>query len=173
MPWPLTAIRGVERERKCKNDPLCENTKTPKRTRVRVDAVATQDSISPSTTPAFGVVYIRAINKGDAEEARYSLAPGKNLEYYTIVLPDAAGSMKWQLEQLDTTPKSRRHTSVGSGLFQGCNHVWVAGAKADFKTCANAAARHDSVVTLGLALQGVLDDPMWASCSLGCCIVNL
>ena len=163
---------GAERERKCKNDPACGNTKAPKRTKVQVDAVATQDSISPATTPAFGVVYIRAINKGDAEEARYSLKPGPSLEYYMIVLPDAAGGMKWQLEQLDTSPQSRRHASIGSGSFQGCNHAWVAGAKADFKTCANAAARGDSVVKLDLMLQGGGDDPMWASCSAGCCVGN-
>ena len=161
---------GVERERKCKNDPACGNPKAPKRTKVLVDAVATQDSISAATTPQFGVVYIRAINKGDAEEARYSLKPGSNLEYYVIVLPDSAGGMTWQLEQLDTTPKSRRHIAAGIGVFQSCNHGWVAGAKADFKTCANAAAKHDSVVKFGLALQAADNDPIWATCSGGCCI---
>ena len=161
---------GAERERKCKNNPACDNTKAPKRTKVLVDAVATQDSISPSTTPAFGVVYIRALNKGDAEEARYSMKPGSSLEYYMIVLPDSAGRMKWQLEMLDTTPKSRHHASIGSGQFQGCNHAWVAGARADFKTCANAAAQRDSVVKFGLALQGGDDDPLWAACATGCCI---
>ena len=161
---------GVERERKCKNDPACGSPKAPKRTKVLVDAVATQDSISAATTPKFGVVYIRAINKGDAEEARYSMKPGSNLEYYVIVLPDSAGGMKWQLEQLDTTPKSRRHIAAGIGVFQSCNHGWVAGAKADFKTCANAAAKHDSVVKFGLALQAADNDPIWATCSGGCCI---
>jgi hypothetical protein len=163
---------GAERERKCRNDLGCSDAKAPKRTTVRVDAVATQDSISASTTPKFGVVYIRAINKGNVEEARYGMKPGSHLEYYMIVLPDSAGGMKWQLEQLDTTPKSRRHASIGSGAFQSCNHAWVAGARADFKTCAKAAAEHDSVAKLGLALQGVVDDPMWASCATGCCIGN-
>ena len=161
---------GVERERKCKNDPACGNAKAPKRTKVAVDAVATQDSISPATTPRYGVVYIRALNKGDAEEARYSMKPGSNLEYYLLVLPGAAQTMKWQLEQLDTTPASRRHASIGTGPFTGCiGHPWAAGAKADFKTCANAAVRRDSVVKLGLALQGGADDPMWAACASGCC----
>ncbi len=159
---------GAERERKCKNDPGCAKPTAPKRTKVLVDAVATQDSLSGSTTPKFGVVYIRAINKGDAEEARYSLKPGPNLEYYMIVLPDAAGGMKWQLQMLDT--QSRQHAAAGTGQFLGCNHAWVAGAKADFKTCANAASSGKSVVKLGLALQGVDDDPMWASCAQGCCV---
>ena len=163
---------GVERERQCKNDPACGNAKAPKRTKVAVDAVATQDSISPATTPKYGVVYIRAINKGDAEEARYSMIPGLNLEYYVLVLPGAAQTMTWQLEQLDTTPTSRRHSSIGTGPFLGCNHAWVSGAKADFKTCTNAAVGHDSVVKLGLVLQGGVTDPLWATCAAGCCFVG-
>ena len=161
---------GVERERKCKNDPACEATKDPKRTKVFVDAVATQDSIAPATVPEFGVVYVRAVNKGNAEEALYGLKPGPNLEYYTIILRDSAGGMKWRLEMLDN--KARQHSSTGSGQFQPCNHAWVAGAKADFKTCAAASAGHDSVRTLGLALQGATSAPMWAACAWGCCIAN-
>ncbi|MEP6621460.1 MAG: hypothetical protein ABJE47_19190, partial [bacterium] len=59
---------GHERERQCKNDPACAGTK---RTVVRVDAIATEDSLGVTNTPQFGVVYARAINKGDAEETRY------------------------------------------------------------------------------------------------------
>ena len=161
---------GVERERKCKNDPACSSAASPKRTKVFVDAVASQDSISGASTPQYGVVYIRAVNKGDAEEARYGLKPGPSLEYYLIVLPDSGGGMKWQLEMVDI--RSNQHASAGTGVFRACNHAWVAGAKADFKTCANSATAHDSVMTLGLALQGGDDDPMWAACAGGCCIVD-
>ncbi|MEP7001311.1 MAG: hypothetical protein ABI969_12580 [bacterium] len=166
----LQYMGGAERERKCKNDPGCGATKNPKRTKVSVDAVATQDSISAGTVPPFGVVYIRAINKGDAEEARYGLKPGPTLEYYSIILPDSAGGMKWQIEMFDK--RTKQHAPAGSGTFRSCDHAWVAGAKADFKTCANAAAKRDSTVKLGLALQGIDDDPMWASCSTGCCVVD-
>ena len=134
-----------------------------------------QDSLSAGTTPQYGVVYIRATNKGDAEEARYSMKPGKQLEFYVVVLPDTGGTMKYRLEQLDTRAGSRQHSSIGTGPFTGCGHQWVAGARADFKTCANSAAAHaarDSVVKLGLMLQGGLDDPMWVSCSAGCCVVG-
>ena len=161
---------GAERERKCKNDPACNATKSPKRTKVFVDAVVTQDSIAPATVPEFGVVYVRAVNKGDAEEARYGLKPGPNLEYYSIILRDSAGGMKWRLEMFDT--KARQHASAGTGQFHPCNHAWVAGAKADFKDCATAASAHDSVKTLGLSLQGGLDAPLWAACAMGCCVEN-
>ena len=163
---------GHERDRKCRNDPACTSPKSPKRIKVAVDAVALQDSIAPINTSQFGVVYIRAVNKGDAEEARYGLKPGPQLENYVIVLPDTGATLKWRLEQLDTTSKARTHMSIGTGPFISCKHDWTTGgARADFKTCLVAAARHDSVVTLGLALQAI-DDPMWSACAGGCCYLG-
>lgn len=162
------------KERKCKNDPACASSPKPKKIKVGVAAVVGQDSLSAGTTPQYGVVYIRATNKGDAEEARYSMKPGKYLEFYVVVLPDTGGTMKYRLEQLDTRAGSRQHVSIGTGPFTSCGHAWVAGAKADFKTCANSAAAHaagDSVVRLGLMLQAGSDDPMWVSCSGGCCVL--
>jgi len=163
---------GQNRVRKCKNDPGCSNAKSPKHTSVAVDAVALQDSIAVGNAPQFGVVYIRAINTGDAEEARYSLKPGPRIENYVIVLPDTGTSLKWRLEQLDTTPNARVHASIGTGPFKSCDHKWEKGAKADFKTCAMAAAGHDSVVKLGLALQDPGDNPMWSACAGGCCYLG-
>jgi hypothetical protein len=162
----LSYVGGHERQRKCKNDPACSGSK---KVAVLVDAVATQDSISASTTPQFGVVYIRAINKGDAAEARYGMLPGKQYEYYMIITADSAATgMLWRLEQLDT--KARTHSNFGTGKFVGCNHQWIAGARADFKSCSGAASAHDSVMKLGLNLQGVDTDPIWAVCAMGCCI---
>lgn len=159
-----------DKQRKCKDAPGCTGAKKVK---VSVDAVATQDSLSASTAPQYGVVYIRAINDGDATEARYNLAPGKKFEYYMIVMATPAGGMQWRLEQLDTTPKARTHTQVGNGVFEGCNHPWVAGAQANFKTCADSstASARGRTVRLGLALQ-IDDDPMWAACSAGCCVAR-
>ncbi len=167
----LAFTADTVKDRKCKNNPACSATK-PKKIKVGVSAVVGQDSISAGTTPQFGVVYIRAINQGDAEEARYNLTPGKQFQYYVVVLPDSAGSMKWQMEQLDTTPGARRHASIGSGVFRPCPHTWTKGAGASFKTCASSAAAHDSSVKLGL-LKQTLDsdsDPIWAKCAFGCCV---
>ncbi|MEO7457538.1 MAG: hypothetical protein ABIY52_14845 [Gemmatimonadaceae bacterium] len=165
----LTYVGGKTVQRNCKNDPGCGATK---KTAVTVDAVATQDSLAPSTVPQFGVVYIHAVNKGDAQEARYGMLPSRDkYEYYMVITADSAGTaMNWRLEQLDTSPKARQHSSIGTGKFTPCNHTWVAGARADFKTCAGAASSRDSVVHLGLALQGSGMDPMWSSCAAGCCI---
>jgi hypothetical protein len=163
----LAYAGGHERQRRCRNNPACSGTK---RTLVLVDAVATQDSISSATTPEFGVIYVRAINRGDAPEARYGMLPNnKQYEYYMIITGDSAGTgMQWRLEQLDT--QARTHAKFGEGKFVACNHAWVAGAQADFKTCANAAAGHDSVMRLGLNLQGGDGDPIWAACASGCCV---
>jgi len=164
----LSYVGGHERQRKCKNDPGCSGSK---RVLVSVDAVATQDSIAAGNTPQFGVVYVRAINKGDAPEARYGMRPGNQYEYYMIVGGDSAGTgMKWRLEQFDS--KARTHSKFGEGQFVACNHAWVVGARADFKTCANSAAApgRDSVMKLGLNLQGFDGDPIWASCAGGCCV---
>ena len=162
----LTYAGSHERDRKCRNSAGCEGAKT---TRVQVSAVATQDSLSAADVPPFGVVYVRAINRGDAEEARYGLRPGSSLRYYMIVHRDSSGALRWRLEELETA-NPRRHAQVGTGAFQGCGHEtrWTAGARADFKTC-EAAERADSVVTLGLALQ-VTGDPIWSACGNGCCI---
>jgi hypothetical protein len=165
----LSYVGGHERQRKCKNDPGCSSSK---RTLVLVDAIATQDSLAPSTTPQFGIVYVRAINKGDAAEARYGMLPhNKQYEYYMIITADSAGTgMQWRLEQYDS--KAKAHSKFGTGQFVSCNHTWVAGARADFKTCANAAVApgRDSVLKLGLNLQGFDGDPIWATCAMGCCV---
>ncbi len=162
---------GHERTRKCKTDAGCSGSQPTRHTSVLVDAVTTQDSIGASNAPQFGVVYVRAINKGDATEERYGMVPGKQYEYYMIIAADSTGTgMQWRLEQLDTTPQARKHTNFGTGAFVGCNHQWVAGARADFKSCTGAASAHDSVMKLGLNLAGVIGDPIWAECAMGCCI---
>lgn len=156
-----------ERQRVCRNAPGCEGTAPTQRTLVQVSAVATQDSLSAGDVPAFGVVYLRAINRGNAEEARYKLRPGKSLRYYMIVQRDSANGLRWRLEELETT-SPRRHTQVGAGRINGCGHPWTAGARADFKTCADAE-RGDTVVTLPLTLRAAVDAPMWIACEMGCC----
>jgi hypothetical protein len=163
----LKYVGSHDRERKCKDSPDCGGSAPKKKTLVQVSAIATQDSVSAGDVPQFGVVYLRAINRGDADEARYGLRPGKSLRYYMIVHRDSTDSLRWRLEELDTA-KPRRHASVSTGTFHGCGHAWTPGATADFKTCA-AAARGDTVVTLPLVMQAY-NDPMWSACGNGCCV---
>ena len=168
----LSFTGDTVRERKCKNDPSCVSAPNEKKIKVGVAAVVGQDSLSSGTVPKFGVVYIRATNMGDAEEARYGLKSGKALEYYVVVLPDSSSGMKWRLEQLDTRAGARQHASIGTGPFTGCKHPWTAGARADFATCDKTATRKDSVVSLGLQLLASDTAPMWVTCADGCCVVG-
>jgi hypothetical protein len=132
-----------------------------------VSGVATQDSLNAGDVPEFGVLYVRVINRGDAEEARYHLRADRALEYYIIAQRDSAGGLRWRLEELNTS-EPRRHTEIAAGRVQGCGHAWKAGARADFRSC----ARTDDPDTVALspsARQAALDDPLWTLCDQGCC----
>lgn len=166
----LTYAGSHERDRDCRNSSGCGGPTPTKKTRVQVSAVATQDSIAASNVPEFGVIYARAINKGAEEEARYGFRTGPKLRYYLIVQRGDGGGMRWRLEELDTS-EPRRHTQVGAGTFKPCGHPWKPGARADFKTC-DAPERGDTVVTMGMLLQGSDRDPVWVSCAPGCCVFD-
>jgi hypothetical protein len=134
---------------------------------VQVSGVATQDSLSAGDLPEFGAIHVRAINRGDAEEARYGMRPGNSLRYYVIVTRDSARALVWRLEELDTTPP-RRHMQIATGHVVSCGHSWTAGARADFRSCAQGD-RSDTVTTLSLVLQEGFGDPIWMMCDNGCC----
>jgi hypothetical protein len=162
---------GADRERKCKDSPDCDGTKAiaAKKTKVRVDAVDGQDSLSVNGLPNDGVVAVRASNKGPFVDQMYGMKPDKNLEYFVVLYPATDSLGKWRLEELDTTAGSRRHTQVASGTFKPCWHKFVKKKvnRANFYTCADSHMA-DSVVKSGLALQ---DDnpPIWLDCAQGCC----
>jgi hypothetical protein len=159
-----------ERARRCRRSAECDQAASAKRTLVQVSAVATQDSLNAGDLPGFGVVHVRAINRGDAEEARYGMRPGGTLRYYLIVQRDTAGALRWRLEELETaTP--RRHVQVAAGSVRECGHPWNAGARADFKSC-EQAERADTVMTLPLVLQSQVEAPMWFACDMGCCVAE-
>ena len=162
---------GIEKERKCKGSPECSATK-PAKTKIRIDAVDGQDSISVTALPSNGVVAIQARNNGSFVDEYYSMKPEKNMEYYLVVLPGTSQAGRWRLEQLDTTPNKRAHTQIASGTFNPCMHTFVPHRvnRANFLTCADAhAAAGDSVTKSGLALNGPNDPPIWMDCAQGCC----
>jgi len=164
---------GVEKARKCKGDPGCGGTKPSKDTKVRVDAVDGQDSITTTTLPANGVVAIRASNRGTLTEERYGFKADRKFEYYVVVSPGTGDNGTWRLEELDTTPGARRHTSVGTGTFQPCNHPFRPGRvnRANFYTC-EASRSADSVQTSNLMMFEASSDPIWFDCARGCCILK-
>lgn len=162
---------GQERQRRCQGDPACSGTKPGKTTLVRVDAVDGQDSLTTAGLPANGVIAAKLENKGSLEEQRFHLKPGARYEYYVIVYGgDSTGT--WRLEELESVGSAYSHRTVERGVFRPCNHPFERGARADFKSCAAAAAAH----TQGLMLQGSgdssLTDPIWVSCAFGCCIMD-
>jgi hypothetical protein len=163
---------GVEKDRPCKGNPGCGGTKPSQKTKVRVDAVDGQDSISAATVPANGVVAVRAINRGQLDEERYGFKADKKFEYYMVVLPGTGENGRWQFEELDTTPGARKHSSFGTGTFKPCNHPFRPGRvnRANFYTCAGSQTA-DSVQTSNL-MMFVVPDPIWLGCGRGCCVVD-
>jgi hypothetical protein len=164
---------GAERDRKCKGDPGCDGTSPARHTVVRVDAVNGQDSVSATNVPTNGVVTVRAVNRGTLDEERYGFKPNRRLAYYLIVLPGSGANGRWQFEELDTTPGSRRHASIGTGAFKPCNHPFRSGRvnRANFYTCEDSRMS-DSVQKSNLLLFSSPKDPVWTECAQGCCIAD-
>jgi hypothetical protein len=73
------------------------------------------------------------------------------------------------LEELDTTPP-RRHLQIGAGPVVGCGHPWTPGARADFRTC-DQAAQGDTAIATSKIPNATLDAPMWIDCDMGCCTI--
>jgi hypothetical protein len=157
------------RQRNCKGSPGC-GAGGSKKTDVMIEAIVTQDSLGAANVPKFGVIYAHAANLGAEQEARYGFLPGPRYQYYILITGDSAKGMSWHLEQLDTSAGARKLAEIGNGVFRGCGHQWTRGARADFKTCAQSASGRDSVVRLGLLLQGGDDAPFWVGCGEGCCV---
>src|SRR5258708_1447814 len=132
---PLRYGQGADRPRKCRGPAECSAGRLVP---VRVDAVADADSLAPGNLPRFGVIAARVRNRGAEMEERYNMRGGPQYTYYLIVLPATDGSATWSLEELDRPGAAIAHRTVASGPFILCNHPFVRGARADFKTCTQA-----------------------------------
>ena len=176
----LNYTGGQERARRCSGNPGCGNTL---RTNVRVDAVTSEDSLSAGNLPQFGVVAMKAVVRGNQTEAMYgmqSAGPNGRFSYYLIVTTGSTpGAATWRLEELNIQGNTRTHRTLTSGRFTPCNHPYVAGARADFKTCAEAAASDASAArgatfinaSYSPSMQGV-EPPLWIGCASGCCTAD-
>jgi hypothetical protein len=162
---------GVDRVRRCRGRVACQGRDAAQTTHVRVDAVDLQDSISARALPPNGVIALRANNRGMIADSMYNMRPTTRFEYYLIVLPGAnGGRASWRLEELDATRGARAHRTVARGTMTECNHPFVRGARADFKTCATAAARP---VSFSAFQEDGPEEPIWFGCSTGCCTADL
>lgn len=161
---------GNERQRRCRGSAACRGARPSASTRIRVDAITGEDSLSAAVLPANGAVAARAINRGQTADTMYNMQPGSAYENYLIVVPVAgSATANWRLEELTTTPGARSHRTIASGTFRGCGHGFIPGPRADFKTCQEAAGVRQ--VSLGSTMQGG-ESPMWIGCAEGCCTAD-
>jgi len=162
---------GIERQRRCRGNADCRGEAAKRSTRVRVDAVDQQDSLSATTLPANGVIAVRANNRGALVDSMYNMKPGANYEYFLIVSPGAPGAeAAWRLEELDVTQGKRAHRSVATGTVTECHHPFRRGARADFKSCETAALVRPASYTP--MTQGHSEEPIWFDCAFGCCTAD-
>ena len=144
------------------------------RVQVSVAEVADADSVSAGTVSPFGTIVLRALNRGNDETVMYNMKSQGRYRYYLIVQPSGT----WVLEELDVAGANRAHTTVASGRFTPCNHAFVRGARADFKTCAaaqGAANRQSSVfryASFSLPSRQGSEPPIWIACAMGCCTAD-
>lgn len=159
---------GADRDRRCRGQAACRGARPTARTSIRVDAVVGQDSLNPAVLPSTGVIAARAINHGQFADTMYNMRPGSVYENYLIVSSVAGGATAtWRLEELVTTAGGRSHRTIATGAFKGCNHTFVAGPRADFKTCAEGAQTRPA--SFGTTLQTDIEPPIWIGCLVGCC----
>jgi hypothetical protein len=166
---PLRYGQGAQRARRCRGLAACT---AGRQVQVRVDAVADADSLAPTNLARFGVIAARVRNTGVEMESRYNMRGGTQYTYYLVVLPAPSGAATWVLEELDVQGTNVVHRTVASGRFLGCNHPFVRGARADFRTCAQSGAGRASLLPVSFERQGFEDPPLWVGCALGCCIAE-
>jgi hypothetical protein len=168
---PLRYGQGATRARRCRGPEECRAA--GRRVQVRVEAVFDADSLGPGALGPFGVIAARLRNTGAEMEARYNMRGGAQYVYYLIVVPGQNNTVRWILEELDTQGSAATHRTVASGRFLGCNHPFVRGARADFRTCAESGAARASFLPVSFGAQGGLEDPpIWIGCISGCCIAE-
>lgn len=163
----LNFVGGNERQRRCRGNRACAGPRPTQFVRLRIDAVDQEDSLRANGIPANGVIAARVLNRGQAADSMYGTRPGA-YEYYYVIVPATAGGATWRLEEV-TTGVPRQHRRIASGRFHECGHPFVRGARADFKTCEQAAAARPAAFGLP---QTDGDAPIWIGCAFGCCTAD-
>jgi hypothetical protein len=165
---------GGEHQRQCRGRAGCRGASAREFTRIQVDGVAGDDSLSATNLPTNGAIAVRALNRGRFADSLYNMRPGAAYENYLIVLPTPnSASASWVLEELTTTAGSRTHQTIAKGTLRECTgpgHAFQRGPRADFKTCEQAAQVRPA--SFGAFLQGDIGPPIWFSCAVGCCTAD-
>lgn len=163
----LQYVGGVTRDRRCRDLPGCGGGNPTVRTRLNLEAIAGEDSVGGGNIGPFGTIVVRARNLGTAPDAMYGMRPGNRFQYFLIVFADTGNTARFQLEQLEVVGNNRTHTTLTAGRLIGCNHPFVRGARADFRTCAQPP-----LIRPASFVQGGEDPPMWFACQQGCCVAS-
>jgi hypothetical protein len=166
---------GGTHGRRCRGRAGCRGPNAKDSTRIQVEGIVGDDSLSATTLGVNGVLAMRLHNVGSYADSMYNTRPGAQYENYLIVLPvPNSASATWRLEELTTTPGSRSHRMISSGKLRECpKHAFQRGPHADFKTCEQADnLRPASFSRNALPLQGDLGPPAWFGCAFGCCTAD-
>jgi hypothetical protein len=152
---------GNTRARPCRG-PGCSGVRA-RTTRVNVEAIVGEDSVGGGNIGPFGTIVSRGRNLGTEPDLLYGMRPGNRYMYFLIVFADTGGTARWQIEQLEINGNTRTHSPLASGRVQYCNHPFVRGARADFRTCEQGDVIRQASFQAG-------DPPWWWSCTMGCCV---
>jgi len=167
---------GGTHGRRCRGRAGCRGPNPRDSTRIQVDGIVGDDSLSAATLPPNGVLAMRAINVGQFADSMYNTRPGTQYESYLIILPvPNSASATWRFEELTTTAGSRSHHMISSGTLRECpKHAFQRGPHADFKTCEQADNLRPASFSRRAAamMQGDLGPPAWFGCAFGCCTAD-
>jgi hypothetical protein len=165
---------GGTHGRRCRGRAGCRGANPRDSTRIQVEGIVGDDSLSAATLPVNGVLALRALNVGSYADSMYNTRPGTQYENYLIVLPvPNSASATWRLEELTTTAGSRSHRMISSGALRECpKHAFQRGPHADFKTCEQADNLRPASFRRNAMLQGDIGPPAWFGCAFGCCTAD-
>lgn len=161
--------------RRCDDDPVgCAGDKPAQVARVTVAATEGAWVAGPGKLPANGVIMGRARSTGH-REARYGFKPGAAYEYYFIVLPGADSTKAtWRIEEVSSLAGQHSRRTVSQGTYASCGHDVRKTAPPipiGFYACERSPHLTESGATKSslMAVDPSLTDPLWTSCSSGCC----
>lgn len=176
-------------ERACTGAARCGWPIFRKRVRVQVYADTGARNVAPNPADSGGTLVGKLDNLGDAREAMYGLENGP-YDFLLYVFP-ATGTAngRWVIERVGKA-LPYNHVTVAEGTQVGCNHPtnWNS-SFGEFRSCADgpppnppASARSGALPQSGIrtagfnlfagfiALQARSTDPIWLTCTSGCCV---
>lgn len=155
-------------------------------TDVTIEAYPWAHASGPKHVPPAGRALLvgHLVNHGTLTTTMYSLKPGSVAEYF-LFATNVNGEAGWEMREVSNEASGTMPVRA-RGMYVGCGHPPAKSSEADFKSCANAAMKHDLKLASSMGFVGIiqewmssnarksafLDDPAWISCDAGCCTLN-